>query len=105
MHTIKGLESEVVVSEYCIRAGTSGPMGTLYHGDAEKISDFLSEPDGELDIFGCIHHIHIEFARDIFTMTIQFMDSIGAVKFGHKQARDVIFALAGVKPYSNGPGR
>jgi len=95
----------LIVSPYSIRAGNGGPSGTLYHGDAELIQDFLAEPTDELDIYGCIHHIHLTTEGDDFRLTIDFMGHIGSVVFGQAAARDVIFALAFARPSDSNPNR
>lgn len=65
-----------------IRQGDQHSSGTLYHGDPEKIIDYLSAPDGTLEIQGMIHTILLW--KEDAEFVLQVVNPFGspAVRFG-----------------------
>lgn len=109
MTTIEALNGILRVDDVSIHACPLGKewgtTGTLYHGDADLIADYIAEPVDTLDIYGCIHHINLSYDSGVFTLMIEFMSDVSMVMFDHTHARNLIFALAGVSPYGNNPHR
>lgn len=95
--------TDLTVDEVYLRV--NDVCGTLYHGDADIISDYLSSPQGELDVYGLMHHIHMAYARGEFVLTITFVTEAATARFSRMAAANIIFALANVKPYANNPHR
>jgi hypothetical protein len=94
---------DLLVDEWSINA--CGVSGTLYHGDADLIGDYLANPTDELDIYGVLHHIHLAVEGDKFSLSIEFMGQVGKVTFGQSAARDFIFAMAFSRPRDPNPWR
>lgn len=109
MAHIPALEGAVIVNDWSIEAVSpgdkNGVIGTLYHGDPDIIADYIADPQGELDVYGILHHISVKYADDVFTLLVESVGAQSEARFDHKAAREIIFALAAVKTYENNPKR